>query len=190
MTGLARRADRRWSRRAVLVAAVAALGVMAGCANAVNTGPLGNGGGSGEVTAPVCRGGVLSYGFQSFRNSGPATAVVEKVSLDSPRHLRMLAAYIVAITGYDLFGVLRGFPSAIWARHPQQGVQWPKRQRAGGALLPPSPRPAHDVYNLVLVVKPAGNSGTARAIDIWYRESGQQYHMRTGFTLKVFAGRC
>ena len=72
----------------------------------------------------------------------------------------------------------------------QQGVQWPKRQRAGGALLPPSPRPAHDVYNLVLVLKPAGNSGTARAIDIWYRESGQQYHMRTGFALKVFVGRC
>lgn len=170
---------------ACLCAGLLAGGLLAGCAsgNAVNTGPFGNGGVWGEECVPVPRGGVLSYGGDEFRNGGAATATVSKVALADPRGMRMLAAYVVPVTGHELYGVRPGYPPAA---HLPRGVGWSRRQQASGATIPRSR--GHDVTNLVLVLTPTAKVGWARGIDVYYRESGQQYHLRTATRIRLLVG--
>jgi hypothetical protein len=94
--------------RAVVVAVGCIL--LAGCAggNAVNTRPFGNGGTPGKECVSLPLGSVLSYGFEEFSNSGQSTAIISKVALADAHHLRILAAYIVPITGHELYGVWTG----------------------------------------------------------------------------------
>ncbi len=170
--------------RILLAGTLLAAGVLlAGCASdpAVNAGPFGNGGIYGEECASVPPGKVLSYGFDEFRNSGSGTATIDKVALADSRGIRILAAYVVPITGHELYGVLFGYPPAA---HLPQGVQWAQRQRADGATVPRS-RGSHDVTNLVLVLRPTAKTGWARGIDVYYRESGQQYHLLTATRIRL-----
>jgi hypothetical protein len=151
---------------------------------AVNTGPFGNGGSPGGNCIDIHRGEVLSYGFTEFRNSDPSTAVIEKVALADPHGLQILAAYEVPITGHNLYGVLTGFPPAV---HVPPGVQWSRRRPADGAAIPHSP--GSNVTNLVLVLKPVKRSGSAMGVDIYYRVSERQYHLRTATQILVLVGQ-
>src|SRR5450755_4370524 len=96
---------------------------------------------AGQMTTQVALRGALSRGYATnMRLVGNmltgATAVVEKVALADSHGLRMLAAYVVPITGHTLYGILTGFPPAA---HLPPGVQWSQRQRADGATIPHSP---------------------------------------------------
>jgi len=175
LPGSARRL-RRWG----LACGLALLAVCSST-NAVNTGPFGGGGDTGALCVPVGRGGVLSYGLDTFTNTG-GTATIERVALTDPHDLRILAAYVVPVTGTIAYGVLSGYPPA---RNLPPGVQWDRRQRANGAVIPHSPGTQ---YNLVLVLKPAGEKGTARSVDVFYRAAGQEYHLQTTTSIKVLAG--
>jgi hypothetical protein len=159
------------------------LALLAACssANAVNTGPFGGGGDPGSLCVPVGRNGVLSYGLDAFTNSG-GTATIERVALTDPHGLRIVAAYVVPVTGNTLYGVLSGYPPA---RGLPPGVLWDRRQRANGAVIP---RSRGTQYNLVLVLKPAATKGTARSVDVFYRAAGQEYHLRTTTRIEVLAG--
>jgi len=131
------------------------------------------------MTTQVALRGALSRGYATnMRLVGNmltgATAVVEKVALADSHGLRMLAAYVVPITGHTLYGILTGFPPAA---HLPPGVQWSQRQRADGATIPHSPE--HDATNLLLVLEPLAKIGSAKGIDVYYRVSGHQYHLRT-----------
>jgi hypothetical protein len=153
------------------------LALLAGCsaANAVNTGPFGGGGGDkNSICAPVRHGGVLSYGIEAFTNTGD-TATIERVALTDPHGLRMLAAYAVPVTG----STLDGNPPA---RYIPPGVKRAQRQRADGAVIPHS---KGTQINLVLVLKPTGAKGTARAVDVFYRAGGQHYHLQTNTSIEV-----
>jgi hypothetical protein len=170
-------------RAVLLVSAALAALPLAGCSsgNAINTGPFGNGDSPGSNCGVVSPGGVATYGVEELINSGKATAVVERVSLTDPHHLVIKAAWVVPLDGTNSYGAQTGWP-------PGQllpGVEWSRRQRAAGARVPP----AHGLHsaNLVMVLKPVGRKGTARAVDVYYRESGQQYHLRynTSVELKV-----
>jgi hypothetical protein len=157
------------------------LALIAACsgANAINTGPFSGGGANGDKNAlctTVAPGGLLSYGLDSFANSGD-TATIERIALTGPHNLQLLAAYAVPLTGDDLYGVLGGAPPA---RHLPAGVEWARRQRADGAVLPGGAQ-----TNLVLVLKPVGAKGTARSVDVFYRSAGQQYHFRTNTSIEV-----
>jgi len=166
-------------------AALVAAALLAGCTSspAINTGPLGGGGEPGEECARISPGEVLGYGFEEFRNSGAAIATIEKVALTDPRGLRMLAAYVVPVTGNVLYGVQPGWPPA----YLPSGFQWPQRQKAMGAQIPHSP--GHDAINLLLVLKPTGRVGTARSVDVYYRATGQNYHLRTVTSIRVLVAR-
>ena len=124
------------------------LALLAACSSApaVNTGPFGGGGDSSSLCVPVGRGGVLSYGLNAFTNTG-GTARIERVALTDPHDLRIVAAYVVPVTGNTLYGVLSGYPPA---RGLPADVQWDRRQRANGAAIPHS---RGIQYNLVLVLK-------------------------------------
>lgn len=172
-----------------------AIGVIAiavcliGCSSSIifNSGPLGGQGSTGINCAPVNgRGGVLSYGFIEFANSSASPVTITKVSLADSSGLRMLAVYVVPITGDDLYGLLQGFPPS---KHLPPGVQWSQRQRADGAIVKHSR--GRDVTNLVAVLKPTRNPGWARGINIYYRSSGgQRYLLRQGVQILVSIDRC
>lgn len=175
---------------ALTVLAVLTLGALTGCGNGVNTGPFGNGSPTrGGSCVPVRPGGVITDGLEEFRNMGKAVATIEKVSLYKPHDLSVMTAYVVPITGHTLYGWWAGYPTAAIA-HKVRGVQWSHRQRADGAHIRPSPRSRNAVTNLLLVLKPTATVGTASAIDISYRESGQDYLWRSGFTIKVTKSHC
>jgi hypothetical protein len=98
----------------------------------------------------------------------------------------VLAAYVLPVTGTDLYGVWFGYPPAA---HIPRGVHWLQRQRADGARIPHSR--GRGTNNLLLVIKPTAKVGSARGVDVFYRSSGQQYHLRTATRLRVKVGaRC
>jgi hypothetical protein len=174
------------STRNWITSSLLAISVLAGCSSSglATDGPLNDKGTPGDLCSPVPRGGVLSDGFEALTNTSKAAVIVRNVSLADPHGLRIVAAYIVPITGHDLYGVRSGFPPAA---HLDSGILWSKRQRASGARIPPSD--AGHVVNLVVVVKPANSGGTAKGIDVDYAASGQQYRMRTATGLHVVVNR-
>jgi hypothetical protein len=179
-------------RPAGLVLAVAIVAIatcLPGCSSGVifNAGPLGGEESGGINCAPVIgRHGVLSYGSIEFANSSSTPVVIDKVSLADPRGLRMLAAYIVPITGDNLYGLRPGYPPA---RGLPRGVQWSERQTADGAKL--GHERGHVVSNLVAVLKPTRNPGWARGINIYYHSpDGQRYLLRQGLQVLVGINSC
>jgi len=179
----------RRSSQASAIAMSAIAVCLAGCSSGVifNSGPLGGQGSTGINCASVIgRGGVLTYAFIEFANTSASPVVITKVTLADPRGLRMLAAYVVPITGDTLYGLRPGYPSA---RGMPSGEQWAQRQRADGATVKHSR--GQDVINLVAVLKPTRNPGWARGINIYYHSSGgQRYLLRQGVQILVFINRC
>jgi hypothetical protein len=154
--------------------------LLAACGSAVGPGPFGNPGKSDvSQCAPVPPNGVLSYAVEEFSNGGRQTAVITSVALVKPQNLRVLAAYVVPITGHYLIGVMPGFPPS----HLGPGVQWSHRQRAVGARIPPSGRDV--VTNLLLVLKPATMTGSAQGVQVSYEVSGQEYIWQTSTAVTV-----
>ena len=156
--------------------------LLAGCGAGLPTdGPFGNGGTPGSECTVVPRGGVLSYGFEALENHGAAAARITSVTLAAPHHgLSVLAAYVIPVTGHDLYGVRDGYPQA--AQMPP-GEDWPDRQDAAGAQVP-----AMKVANLLLVLRPANSGGTAAGVDVYYEASGRRYLLQTATSLRVVIG--
>lgn len=160
------------------------LGVLlAGCASGGGSGPFGDGGTPGLVCAPVPRGSVLSYGAEEFSNASKATATVSGVDLVSAHRLRLLAAWVVPITGYSLYGVRSGYPPAPIL---PAGVLWSRRQAANGAHIAHSA--GHDVINLVLVIVPLHGEGWASGVNVSYSVAGQSYSVLMQTKLVVVTG--
>jgi hypothetical protein len=158
-----------------LLTVVAAVGciLLAGCtdSNAMNTGPLGNGGTPGEECVSMPVGRILTYGFDAFTNKGTSPAVISKASLADPKGIRTLAAWIVPVTGHDLYGLAWGFPPT---RQVPAGVQWAQRQHPTGAAISPSRQ-----SNIVLVLELTARKGSADGIDVYYHVGSTDYHLRT-----------
>jgi hypothetical protein len=158
----------------------------AGCTAGTGPGPFGTGGDPAVVCTPVSPGAVLTYGAEEFSNSSSDTAVIGNLALAKPRHLELLAAYAVPVTGTELYGESIGFPPAP---DLAPGVGWAHRQRADGAEIPPSRH--GDVTNLLVVVKPTGPVGSAVGISVNYTAGGRQYYLQTATNIVVTnGGRC
>jgi hypothetical protein len=169
-------------RLAALACPVVVLGAACSSGPSVDTGPLGDGGTRGSICMPVRSGGVVSWGITILRNSGQSNAVIERVSLLGARKLRLVASYVVPITGLRDYGAWEGYPPAP----PQPGVIWSKHTLARGAVIPPQIGQRHS--NLVTVLKPTGRVGKARAIDVLYREDGTQSRLVTHTRFVILAG--
>lgn len=170
---------------ALLASVLLASVLLASCASAShpNDGPLTIGGSTpggipGTECVPVRQGGVVSFGFEPLVNRGRDTATVTKVDLADPRSLHVVQAWIVPITGNSLYGVRGGYPPAP---HLPSGVHWDQRHGAVGAVIPHS-RQNH-YANLVLVLKPTKDVSSAAGVNIYYKESGTKYQIRTHFAI-------
>lgn len=95
---------------AVLLAALVTFLLVSRLDPAVNTGPLGNGGTAGGICSPIAPGQVDSWGITYLGNTGSSDAVIEKIALVKPRNLRLVASYVVPITGYREYGDNFGYP--------------------------------------------------------------------------------
>jgi hypothetical protein len=160
---------------AARIGAALAVTGLAACSsgNAINTGPFGN----GDSDASICgwvhgHGGVATFGGDELHNRGKSTAVVERVTLTNAKNLVIVRAWVVPVNGPDLMGGGGGWPG----RQRMPGVFWSRRARAAGAHVPP----AHGQHtaDLVLLLKPTARKGTSTDIDVYYREAGQEYHLR------------
>jgi hypothetical protein len=121
-----------------------------------------------------------------FGNSG-GPAQIKKVTLVGSHHLQLVAAWAVPITGHALWGVFDGYPpSRTNDGRGTPGVQWGRRQRADGAMIPHIP--GKGVDNLVLVLKASGTEGTARTEDVYYTSGGTEYLLNLGVGIQLFNG--
>jgi hypothetical protein len=177
-------------RIAAITAAVLAAGLIAFVAKnalfpAVNTGPLGDGGTAGGICVPLAPGQVESWGITYLGNTGGSDAVIEKVALVKARNARLVASYVVPITGNNEYGSYFGYPPA---RHLEPGVDWRAHQRVPGASV--APARGLDHADLVTVIQPTGGPlAEVQAIDVFYRESGTNYHMQTHYRFVLLVGQ-
>jgi hypothetical protein len=162
------------SRTAAAAAAIAAAAVLASCSSSLPAGPLAGPRTPGTECTPARGAKVMTDGFDAVRNTGKATAVIEKVAMADPKGLRLLHAYAVRTEGI-WYGVQAGYPPGH-VRLP--GWHWDTRQNADGARVPPATG-KHDYWNLLLVVAPEAARSTYAGIDIWYRVGDNHYHWRT-----------
>jgi hypothetical protein len=177
-------------RIAVVSAGVLAVGLISFFAvsaayPSMNTGPLGNGGTPGGICAPLASGQPLSWGITYLGNTGGSDAVITKVDLVNPRNARLVASYVVPITGTNEYGSMAGYPPP---QHLPPGVDWGAHQRVPGARVPPAQ--GRDHADLVTVIQPTGPGPLAevQAIDVFYQESGTNYHMQTHYRFVLLVG--
>jgi hypothetical protein len=167
--------------------------LLAGCGSGGPNpdGPFGNSAPSsrfGEcLTVPP--GQVATIGATEWPNPGP-TARVTGVTLVKEHDLRLLADWVVPITGNDLLGVLIGYPpyGVNGRKGPpgaQPGVEWNRRQRAVGATIPHTR--GQDVYNLVLLLQPTGHEGSVKDVYVDYQTGGTQYRYDMHFNIEVYS---
>jgi hypothetical protein len=146
-------AIRSLNRASVRAAWLAGFGglVLAGCSTgAGGPGPLAVGEGPGTECAPVAQGQVLSDGSDAVSNPGHAPATIQAVSLADPHDLRLVAVYIVPITGDDLYGVRAGYPPALPL---DPGVLWSQASVGTAAGTQVSYRIGTTDYQFVIPIK-------------------------------------
>ncbi|MHB8245852.1 MAG: hypothetical protein ACYDGN_10960 [Acidimicrobiales bacterium] len=178
-----------WRMRPPLV--LAALGcLVAGCgttsvsAQAVNTGPLGGGGGRGVECVP---GRLLTIGGDDVINTGHLAAVVTGVSLYRASGVRLVRAYLVPILsarGGTLIGMVGSFPPP--ASSIPSDAKWARRQRLPGAKVQPE-RPGVS-YNLVVGLQRTTAAGKVGAVQFSYSEGGNSYVWRSSTSIEVLSG--
>jgi hypothetical protein len=174
---------RRTISRIAASAGVVLLISSCGADPAVNSGPLGDGGNPGGICVPIRPGQVESWGITELVNTGRSNAVVETTRLDNARHLRIVDAYVVPITGSQEYGSWFGYPPAPH----QRGVEWTRHTRAKGARV--LPHIGSKDADLLIVLQPAGPVAEALGITVLYREGGTQYELRTRYRFVLLVGK-
>jgi hypothetical protein len=192
VTAIARRhADGAVRLAATAVGGLAvALGLLlGGCSDPNPNGPFGDSpqGSVGGQCAWYPKGSVATLGMLSFSNSG-GLARIDRVTLVDAHHLRVVAEWVVRITGHDLIGVMGGYPPlGAKGQGPgflASGIDWAGRQPAVGATIVHTPFP--DVINPVLVLKATGVKGTAKDVYIDYESGDRRYRRYFGVSILLY----
>lgn len=162
-----------------------ALVLMAACSGSgtATSGPFGSTApNSGGICVPARPGEVAYDGFEQFPDTG-GKATIDKVQLVHPRHLRLVAAWVLPTSSSrEGVGVGAGYPTASSIG---SGARWDLRQRIPGAVVRHTSR--QQAIALVIVAKPSGKVGSSTAVDLYYESAGTRYllHFPYGFTVRV-----
>ncbi len=121
---------------------------------------------------PVRRGGADTIGFDAVFNSGSAPAVIDRLVIRSPRHIRLVGAY-VTIGG--ILGNWETFPPAIPSArgHPDLVhiiAAWAQRHKLAGAVIPP-----HKMAGIALGLAATSAHGSIAGIDLFYHVGTAHY---------------
>ena len=149
-------------------------------------GPFGGSGpNSGGICVPARAGEVAYDGFEQFPNTA-GRATITKVRLGHPRHLRLIAAWVLPTSGaFQGVGVGVGYPTASKLAANGSDAHWDLRERIPGAVVRHTR--GHRAIVLVIVARPTGKVGTSKAVDLYYESAGKHYllHYPYGFAVKV-----
>jgi hypothetical protein len=172
--------------RGVSAASIALLAAaaVASCGGSRPAGPFAEPRDYSVQCQPLAGHKVTTFGDDSVRNYGKATAVIDKVTFVRPRHLRVLRIWAVPTTA-DLAGMSWGVPPPPRSYH-LAGWHWNQRHLAKGARVPPAAG-KYDRMNLLVVVAltPGAQRGSMAAMDIWYHVGANAYRFRTSLGLVV-----
>jgi hypothetical protein len=123
-------------------------------------------------------------GVQDFMNTGRNTIVIDRVTLASARHLRLVGAYTVP--GRYLVGAWNSFPPP--ASELDKGVKWAERRRPAGTRV----LPGHWVDIVVGVAPTSQATGRSAGIKVLYHADGTSYALqsRVQIVIKVRPAQC
>lgn len=167
-----------------LLAVITAAVLLPACApGQLTEGPLGKVPENHDVAGqPVRLGGADTIGLDAMFNGGSAPAVIERLVLVSPSHIKLIGAY-VTIGG--IVGNWATFPpSASGLRDVTSAAQaWARRHEPAGAIIPP-----HQWAGIALGLAPTSAAKARIAgIDVFYHVGSAHYewhgHLRIVLTV-------
>jgi hypothetical protein len=166
------------SRAAVLargLLALITLAVVSSCGSGqLPEGPLGkNPENHDTVGQPVRRGGADTIGFDAVFNGGSAPAVIDRLVIRSPRHIKLIGAYVTIggpVGNWATFPP--SFPrSASGRRENRYSIsRWAHRHKPAGAVIPP-----HQWAGIALGLAATGAHGSIAGIDLFYHVGDAHY---------------
>ena len=134
-------------RLAASAATIILAAALASCSSSLPAGPFWEPRDHSVQCAPLAGHEVATFGDVGVRNSGRATAVIDKIALAKPKGLQLLRVWAVPTTG-SAEGMSWGFPPPPFH---VPGWHWDHRHLAGGARVLPSAG-QDDSTNLLAVV--------------------------------------
>ena len=160
------------------------LAVLSGCGQGhLPQGPLGAWPENHDtVGQPVLRGGADTIGFDGFYNGGTKPAVIDRVVIVSPRHIKLHGAY-VTIGG--IIGNWTSFPPAIPAHGNPESRLWATRHKAAGAVIPP-----HQQAGLALGLSATAAHGSLARTDVYYHVGNTHYEWRGNVRIVLTSVDC
>ena len=126
------------------------------------------------IGQPVLRTGAITIGADALYNGGAKPAVIDRVVIVSPRHIKLLGAYVVIGT---VIGNFEGFPpsfSISKGRYDRYAMRmWATRHLAVGAVIPP-----HKLGGLSLGLSVTAAHGSLAHTDVYYHVGSTHYEWR------------
>ncbi|MGO9081279.1 MAG: hypothetical protein ACLQDY_19940 [Streptosporangiaceae bacterium] len=112
-----------------------------------------------------------TVGVDSMYNAGPDPAVLDRLVLVSPRHIKLTGAYITLGDGGAIIGTVATFPpSASNLRRYAPDVNWAGRHKPAGTIVAP-----HQWAAVALGLEPTAHIGRIASIDIYYHVGANRY---------------
>lgn len=178
----------RLSRQVSLALLAMLIGAaLAGCGAAqLPEGPLGKFPEHYDVAGQPVREGIAdTIGLDLTFNGGLAPAVIDRLVLVSPRHIKLIGAYVTigGIVG-DWATFPPSFPTRSGARHDVRYAisAWAHRHKPAGAIIPP-----HRWAGIALGLEATSAHGSIAGIDLFYHVATAHYewhgHIRLILTL-------
>jgi hypothetical protein len=137
------------------------------------------------VGEPVVSGISDTIGFEAVFNGGSVPAVIDRLVLVSPRHIRLIGAFVTIggpVGNWPTFPP--SFPQTASGRHNNRYIipRWANRRKPAGAIIPP-----HRWAGIALGLEATGAHGSIAGIDLLYHVGSAHYqwhgHMRIVLTL-------
>ena len=167
----------------VIVAALAAV-LAAACGGGLPQGPLGPTEKASTACVPARVGQARTDGIDGAENTGRTTVVIDRIALASPRHIRLIGAYVVP--GENWIGVAATFPPPASSIRP--GVNWSARHKPAGSRIPPG-----KWVGFVVGLAPVSHATASTAgLVVFYHVGSTQYQWRSRvrIVIKVPPRRC
>lgn len=166
----------------LIVAALAA--VLATACAALAQGPLGPTENVSTACVPARVGQARTDNMDGVKNTGRETAVIDRIALAPPRHIKITGAYV--IPGEHWIGWAATFPPT--ASSIPANVDWSGRHTAAGARVPPG-----KWAGFVVGLAPVSHATASTAgLIVFYHVGRAQYEWRSRvrIVLKVRPRRC
>jgi hypothetical protein len=128
------------------------------------------------VGQPVVSGRADTIGFDAMFNGGAAPAVIDRLVLVAPRHIKLIGAYVTigGITGnWPTFPP--SFPQSASGRHENRYPirAWAHRHQPAGAVIPP-----RRWAGIALGLDATAARGSIAGVDLFYHVGGARYEWR------------